>query len=409
MSIIAIFSGIHSGGEEIARQLANQLNYTFVGEDLLEEVTHTHGTSMEKLAQAMSKPAFFNRFTREREKSAVYIKAVLAQRLAEDNLVYHGPATHFIPSDIGHVLKVGIVAESEFRVKRARDRMGLESAQAVQQIEKADADVAAWIEQLFSRSPFDALLYDIKIPVPDTSFADAVALISENIAKNALRPTDQSVHAVLDFILATRVNLALLESRYYYCDVKAVGEKLEVSINRKPSSSGAFPRAIQMLRYELAEKKVREICLGFEGVNEVETLRGFGYRRPSRALLVDDEEEFALTLSQRLKVRDISSDVVLSGEQALTAVEEEVPDVMVLDLMMPGIDGFEVLRRVKREHPEVEVIILTGHGNEKDERRARDLGAFAFLKKPVDINILTKTMKQAQSKHREKEIHGADQ
>ena len=71
---------------------------------------------------------------------------------------------------------------------------------------------------------------------------------------------------------------------------------------------------------------------------------------------------------------------------------------MVLDLKMPGIDGIEVLRRVKRDHPGVEVIILTGHGSQKEEEIANQLGAFAYLRKPVDIELLTNTMKQAYRK-----------
>ena len=71
------------------------------------------------------------------------------------------------------------------------------------------------------------------------------------------------------------------------------------------------------------------------------------------------------------------------------------PEVMVLDLKMPGIDGMEVLRRVKRTHPRTEVIILTGHGSDAEEVLAGELGAFAYLRKPVDIEVLTKTMKAA--------------
>ncbi len=398
MSIIAIFSEIHGAGEAIARQVANRLKYDFVGEDLLEEAAKAHGTSVEKLARAMGKRAFFNRATHEYEKSIVHIKAALARRLVQDNLVYWGPATHLIPSNISHVLKVGIVAQPEFRIKRAVEKSGIDPEQAAQQIEKADAEVAHWIEQLFGCGPWDSSLYDIKIPFPDTSLGDAISMIWENAAKDALKPNDQSVQAALDFLLATQVNMALLENGHYYCDVIAEGEKVTVSINKAPTSSGTFPRAIQMFRFEQTEEKVRNICLGFEGVSSVETHPGLGYGKPSRALLVDDEKEYVLTLSERLEAREIASNVAHDGEQALSAVDGETPDVMVLDLKMPGIDGIEVLRRVKREHPKVEVIILTGHGCEKDERIAKELGAFAFLTKPVDIDDLAETMKQAYSK-----------
>lgn len=114
-----------------------------------------------------------------------------------------------------------------------------------------------------------------------------------------------------------------------------------------------------------------------------------------KVLLVDDEEEFVKALAERLEMRDLRSDTVYDGEEALSFVEDQEPDVMVLDLKMPGIDGMEVLRRVKKAYPKIEVIILTGHGTEKHEEEARRLGAFDYLEKPVNLDVLVKKMKQA--------------
>jgi DNA-binding response OmpR family regulator len=114
-----------------------------------------------------------------------------------------------------------------------------------------------------------------------------------------------------------------------------------------------------------------------------------------KVLLVDDEEEFVKALAERLKMRDLRSDTVLDGEEALTYVEDQEPDVMVLDLKMPGIDGMEVLRQVRKAYPNIQVIILTGHGTEKDEEEAKRLGAFDYLEKPVNLDVLVKKMKAA--------------
>jgi DNA-binding response OmpR family regulator len=114
-----------------------------------------------------------------------------------------------------------------------------------------------------------------------------------------------------------------------------------------------------------------------------------------KILLVDDEKEFVETLAERMKMRDLSSDVALDGERALQKVEEETPDVIVLDLKMPGIDGMEVLRRVKKAYPDVQVIMLTGHGSEKDEEEARRLGAFDYLQKPTGVDRIVQTIKRA--------------
>lgn len=117
-----------------------------------------------------------------------------------------------------------------------------------------------------------------------------------------------------------------------------------------------------------------------------------------RVLLVDDEEDFVKTLSERVCMRDIESSVALNGEEALSMLQQEVPDVMVLDLNMPGIGGMEVLSRVREVCPQVQVIILTGHGTEKDGEQAKRLGAFEYLQKPVDLERLIRTMKAAYQK-----------
>ena len=118
-------------------------------------------------------------------------------------------------------------------------------------------------------------------------------------------------------------------------------------------------------------------------------------KRKMKVLLVDDEEEFVKALAERLEMRDLSSDTVYDGEGALSYVENQEPDVMVLDLKMPGIDGMDVLRKVKKAYPDIEVIMLTGHGTKKDEEEARRLGIFDYMEKPVDIDSLVKRMKDA--------------
>ena len=126
------------------------------------------------------------------------------------------------------------------------------------------------------------------------------------------------------------------------------------------------------------------------------------FQMPSNVLLVDDEQEFVETLSERLIMRDIGSAVAYDGQSALDLIAEDEPEVMILDLKMPGIDGIEVLRRVKATRPDIEIIILTGHGSEADRDVCMKLGAFAFLNKPVNIELLSETLKKANESVRQK-------
>ncbi len=119
-----------------------------------------------------------------------------------------------------------------------------------------------------------------------------------------------------------------------------------------------------------------------------------------RILLVDDEEEFVRALSERLQLRDLASRTAFSGDQAVRFVGEAAPDIMVLDLAMPGTSGMEVLRLVRRRWPRVQVIVLTGHGNDLDEAEARALGIFDWLRKPVDIEVLVARIRAAYQESR---------
>lgn len=114
-----------------------------------------------------------------------------------------------------------------------------------------------------------------------------------------------------------------------------------------------------------------------------------------KVLLVDDEQEFIETLSERLKMRDMDAKLALDGEQALAAVQDDEPDVILLDLKMPGMDGMEVLRQIKKAYSHVQVVMLTGHGTERDEEQALRLGAYAYLQKPVDLERLVVTLRDA--------------
>jgi DNA-binding response OmpR family regulator len=112
-------------------------------------------------------------------------------------------------------------------------------------------------------------------------------------------------------------------------------------------------------------------------------------------LLVDDEVAFTRTLAQRLIMRDLRVIIAHDGEQALSKTQKEKPDVIVLDLNMPGMHGMDVLREIREIYPQIQVIILTGHGTDKDEEEAIRLGGFGFLKKPIEIETLEHKIKAA--------------
>ncbi|MBW2492534.1 MAG: response regulator [Deltaproteobacteria bacterium] len=114
-----------------------------------------------------------------------------------------------------------------------------------------------------------------------------------------------------------------------------------------------------------------------------------------KILLVDDEKEFVTTLAERLELRNMHVEIATDGEMALSMIEADPPQVVVLDVMMPGLSGMEVLVRIKAIDPKIQVILLTGHGATKDGIKGMQLGAFDYLIKPVDIDELIEKLNEA--------------
>jgi len=115
-------------------------------------------------------------------------------------------------------------------------------------------------------------------------------------------------------------------------------------------------------------------------------------------LLVDDELEFLETLVKRLKKRNLCVQGAKSGEEALQMLKSEQPDVVLLDVKMPGMDGIETLRQIKKLYPLVEVIMLTGHASMEVAIEGMELGAFDYLMKPMNIDELLYKLQDAYQK-----------
>jgi len=117
-------------------------------------------------------------------------------------------------------------------------------------------------------------------------------------------------------------------------------------------------------------------------------------------MLVDDEVPFVDTMTRRLGKRNLGIVTAYSGHEALEKLREKDSnvDVVILDVKMPGMDGIETLREIKKAHPLVEVIMLTGHATVETGIEGMKLGAFDYLMKPCDIDQLMAKVKEAKNK-----------
>ena len=128
-----------------------------------------------------------------------------------------------------------------------------------------------------------------------------------------------------------------------------------------------------------------------------------------KVLLVDDEKEFVAALSERLELRDMRVDSAGDGKTALEKASAKKYDIIILDLAMPGMDGIETLRELKKGNPDLHVILLTGRGSLQKSVEAMKLGAMDFLEKPADINLLMEKIKTAKTENIQMEIQKTDE
>lgn len=120
--------------------------------------------------------------------------------------------------------------------------------------------------------------------------------------------------------------------------------------------------------------------------------------RNARVLVVDDEQDFREMLALHLKDKCLQVLTADSGEKALDVLLNSPVDVVILDVKMPGLSGIETLRWIKKDHPGVEVIILTGFASLEASTQGMEIGAFDYLLKPVDTDILAYKIQDAAKK-----------
>ncbi|MGD9226479.1 MAG: response regulator, partial [Desulfobacterales bacterium] len=343
----------------------------------------------------------FNKFTHEKERSISFLKLALAELIPDNNALVTSFCGQLIPKTVSHALRVCLIASLKYRIAEAAREQGVSEKDAAKVVQKREEDCSFWIDMFFNQSdPWDPVLYDIVIPADKTTPADAAALIAANAASDVVRPTQSSKRALADFRLAAGTEVALARQGHNV-DVSAKDGSITITINKHVLMLSRLQDELRSIAEQVPGVKKVEAKVG-KDFHKSDIYRKHNFEMPSKVLLVDDEREFVQTLSERLMMRDMGPAIAYDGESALNLIKKDEPEVMIIDLKMPGIDGLEVLRKVKETRPEIEVIILTGHGHDDDRELCMKLGAFAYLQKPLDINELSEIIKKANEKIRQK-------
>ena len=398
MSIIAVFAGTYCNDALVIEKILKETGYTCrTDSNMVTKASRASGLSESKIVKAFSaKTSAFNQFTHEKERSLSYLKLAVAETLFEDNILINGFTSLLIPAGIPNVLKVCLIADMKYRVALASSA-GMSEGEARKMLHAGDEDRIAWTRSILKKDdPWNDSIYDMVLPTDKMHPEEIAGLVKKNLESVILKTSAHGEKAIQNFLLAAQVETSLAKEGHFIT-ADADSGAVTITINKN------------VLMLEKLEKELQAIALAIPGVNSVTTkvgekfyqadvYRKYDLEMPSKLLLVDDERQFVQTLSDRLRLREIGSVVAFDGESALEIIKEEEPDVMVLDLRMPGIDGLEVLKRVKQTKPHVEIIILTGQGSEADRKLCMELGAFEYLEKPVDMSILSEVVRKANEK-----------
>ncbi len=399
MSIISLFGGIFCRETSLTNKIVEETGYQLIRDiDIVNEASRISGIPSNKIERSFSaKASVFNKFTHEKERSIAHLKLVLAEKISQDKIVIEGFSGLLLPQSLNHVLRVCLIADMKSRITLAMEKDSISENEASKLIRKTDEDRSAWIKRLFNKNdPWDSSLYDAIIPTDKMHDKEIISLILEVMDKDALKFKESTKKSIEDFKLAVQIESELTREGHNV-DVTSIDGKITLTINKNVLMLSRLEEELKNAASKIPGVKSIETRVGPE-FHQADIYRKYDFEMPSKVLLVDDEREFVQTLSERLLMRDMGSAVAYDGESALELIKEDEPEVMILDLRMPGIDGIEVLRKVKETQPEIEVIILTGHGSEADREVCMGLGAFAYLHKPVDIDLLSETIKKANEK-----------
>jgi len=398
MPVLTISNGLYSNAKEIVAQLEADHGYMVITDKQIIDRTSSQYKIKTSTIQKIihNKQIAFNDFTHEKEKCIVCLKHVLSQYLLTNNCLFHGIIGHLIPKKISQVMRILIITDKTTRIKNGIAFHGSSQKETVRAINLFDKHAILWTTEITGKKAFDESLYDMVIPTDKLNARESLELITKHTEKFKTLSSSLVQKEARDFELAARVEISLAGAGSKLCVESDDGDIL-ITIDKSVMMLNKF------------KEKITTLAKSIKEVNSVETKLGKNYyantivrklevETPVRLLLVDDEKEFVQTLSERLKLRQFPSEIAYDGEEALRLTDQDDTEVMILDLKMPGIDGFDVLKKIKKTKPQIEVIILTGHGTEQDRKKCMELGAFAYLQKPADIDILTATMKQAYDK-----------
>jgi cytidylate kinase len=240
MAIVTISRGTFSGGKTLAECLGTQLNYPVLSrEEALVEASRSYGISVEEVDSALEEPPHF--WQQVPGKRIAYLKcftAVLLQRAASGNLIYHGNAGHLLIGGISHVLRVRVIANTEFRIQAATEQLKCSRDEAIAYIDRVDRKRRKWAQFLYGVEWDDPALYDVILNLERMEIDSACMTLSQMVDLGDYRVTPASHQSQEDLLLSSRVWIALArDEQTKAAFVKVFADRGQVTVQGKAGSS----------------------------------------------------------------------------------------------------------------------------------------------------------------------------
>ena len=239
MAIISISRGTFSGGKALAERVADRLGYPCLGrEEILLEAGKEYGISERELTEAVNQPPpFWQQVPGKRIAYLMCLTAALLKQARDGNLVYHGHAGHFLLSGISHLLRIRVIADMEYRIRSAMERMNLKRDEAIVYIERVDRERVKWTRFLYGIEWGDPSLYDAVLNVERMSIEGAAQAIVSMAQLDDFKVTPRSQKTFDDLMVTSGVWAALVrDERTRPALVQVVADNGVVTITGKASA-----------------------------------------------------------------------------------------------------------------------------------------------------------------------------
>jgi hypothetical protein len=255
----------------VAEKISAQLGYDCISREVLLDASDRFHIPEVKLIRAIhDAPSILDRFTHGKQVFIAYFRSALANRVKEDNVVYHGLAGHLLLKGVPHVLKVRIIADLEDRIKAEMEREKISAEEARLILLKDDEERRKWTKSLQGVDPWDSSLYDLVVNIHKLKIPDAVDFICQAANREPFKTTPGSQQKMDDLALACQVRATL------------VNQYFDVAVTSKYGNVVIYTKAGNHMTQKLL-KRVESLAQEIEGVNHLE-IHSSGHSPPPDAV-----------------------------------------------------------------------------------------------------------------------------